>query len=135
MIQLADFDDTCLDACQQCATACNQCAAACLQEQDVAMMARCIALDLDCAALCTLVADTLARGSEFAPAVCALCAHVCDSCGEECARHEMEHCQACAQACHTCAAECRQMASQQSGRGALRSTVEAAETAEEAVTS
>ncbi|MDP3826746.1 MAG: four-helix bundle copper-binding protein, partial [Polaromonas sp.] len=31
-------------------------------------------------------------------------------CGDECAKHDMDHCQACARACHACAQECRSMA-------------------------
>ncbi|MEP7303836.1 MAG: four-helix bundle copper-binding protein, partial [Caldimonas sp.] len=29
-----------------------------------------------------------------------LCAEICKACGEECAKHPMDHCQACARACH-----------------------------------
>ena len=38
------------------------------------------------------------------------CAEVCRLCGEECAKHKMDHCQQCAQACMRCADECRKMA-------------------------
>ena len=34
------------------------------------------------------------------------------ACGEECAKHSMEHCQQCAQACRRCADECRRVAGQ-----------------------
>jgi len=84
----------CIEACNGCATACNHCAASCLKETDVKMMARCIALDMDCAAACQLAAATMARGSEFAKAICALCADICQACGEECAKHKHDHCQA-----------------------------------------
>jgi hypothetical protein len=100
----------CVDACNACADACDHCAAACLQEQDVRMMARCIALDMDCAALCRLAAGAMARGSDHAQQICRLCAEVCDACGDECAKHTLDHCQACAQACRRCADECRRMA-------------------------
>ena len=100
----------CIEACNGCATACNHCAASCLKETDVKMMARCIALDMDCAAACQLAAATMARGSEFAKAICALCADICQACGEECAKHKHAHCQACAKACKDCAAACREMA-------------------------
>jgi hypothetical protein len=59
------------------------------------MMARCIALDADCAAACSLAADVMARRSEYAEAICALCAQIC---------------KACAAACHKCAQECAAMA-------------------------
>lgn len=102
--------DACIDACNECAVACNHCATACLQEDDVKMMARCIALDIDCAAICALAAGAMARGSEHAQAICALCAEICQACGDECAKHDMAHCKQCAQACRRCAEECRRMA-------------------------
>lgn len=101
---------SCIDACYACATACDHCAASCLQEQDVKAMARCIALDMDCAQICRMAAAYMARGSEFAKAICQLCADVCKTCGDECGKHQMAHCQECAQACHRCAEECRRMA-------------------------
>jgi hypothetical protein len=99
----------CIEACNACVVACNHCAASCLQEQDVKMMARCIALDMDCAQICALASAAMARGSEHARAICALCADICQSCGDECAKHNMAHCQQCAKACLQCAKECRQM--------------------------
>lgn len=99
----------CIEACHACATACDHCFASCLQEQDVKMMARCIALDADCAAICRLAAGTMARGSDFAKELCQLCAQVCEACGDECAKHRMDHCQQCAEACRRCAEECLRM--------------------------
>lgn len=103
--------NACIEACNACALACNHCAASCLHETDVKMMARCIALDMDCAQICSLAAAAMARGSDRAKAICTLCADICQSCGDECANHEMAHCQECAKACHQCAQECRKMAS------------------------
>ena len=100
----------CIEACNSCAVECNHCAASCLQETDVKTMARCIALDMDCAQLCALAAAVMARGSDHAGAICTVCAEVCQACGDECAKHDMEHCQQCARACHACADACRSMA-------------------------
>lgn len=100
----------CQQLCSDCATQCHQCAAACLQEDDVKMMARCIALDIECAEACSFAAAAMARGSEHARAICALCAEICQACGEECQQHEMDHCQECAAVCLACADECRNMA-------------------------
>ncbi|MGE4239521.1 four-helix bundle copper-binding protein [Ramlibacter sp.] len=100
----------CLEACDACATACDHCAGACLQEPDMQMMARCIALDIDCAAICRLAAGYMARDSAFAKHICRQCAEICQACGDECAKHSMDHCRACAEACHRCAQECRGMA-------------------------
>jgi len=77
-------------------------------------MQRCIELDMDCAPVCRLAAAYMARDSEFASAMCGVCADVCEVCAEECGQHEMQHCQECAEACRRCAKLCRQMASQQS---------------------
>ncbi len=101
---------SCIEACYACALACNHCAASCLQEQDVTTMAPCIALDIDCAQACELAAAVMGRASENAKAICATCAEVCQRCGDECGKHNMEHCQQCAQACRRCADECRKMA-------------------------
>lgn len=100
----------CIDACNACADACDRCAAACLREEDPAEMARCIALDMDCAAICRLAAGYMARGSENAESICALCTEICEACFGECATHDMDHCKACAEACRRCADECRRMA-------------------------
>jgi hypothetical protein len=102
--------NVCIQACHACAVACDHCSTACLQEDDPRMMARCIELDMECAAICRLAAASMARGSEFAEDVCALCADICEACGSECGKHPMEHCQDCAQACMRCAQECRDMA-------------------------
>ncbi|HEY9064889.1 MAG TPA: four-helix bundle copper-binding protein [Burkholderiaceae bacterium] len=103
-------DQACIDACNVCADACDHCAASCLREQDVKSMAHCIALDLDCAAICRTAAGYMARGSEFARALCRLCGQICKACGEECAKHPMAHCQECARACRGCAEDCERMA-------------------------
>lgn len=101
---------SCIDACNQCATACDHCAVSCLAKSSVQAMVRCIELDLDCAQVCRFAAGVMARGSQYAPETCELCANICEDCGEECAKHEVEHCQACAEACRCCAQECRRMA-------------------------
>jgi len=108
-METMDFQ-RCIDACNACAVACDHCAASCLQEEDVKMMARCIALDMDCSQMCRLAAGVMARGSEHAAAVCALCAQLCRACAQECGKHRMEHCQRCAQACGRCAEACEGMA-------------------------
>ena len=100
----------CIEACNACADACDRCASACLHEDAPKMMTRCIALDIDCAQLCRVAAGFIARDSEMAPALCGLCADLCDACGEECGKHPMQHCQECAAACRDCAAQCRAMA-------------------------
>jgi hypothetical protein len=101
---------SCIQACNECADACDQCAVACLHEDQVKMMIRCIELDIDCAAICRLAAAFMARGSDSAIQLCAVCAGICDQCSVECQKHEAAHCRECAVACKRCAEECRRMA-------------------------
>lgn len=100
----------CIKACQTCALECAHCVTACLHEKECNELAQCIELDLDCSALCTLAVEMMARGSQFAKDMCALCAKVCRACGDECSKHKhMEHCKRCAEACYRCAEECEKM--------------------------
>ena len=102
---------SCIEACNACVNSCDRCATACLQDDDVEMMVLCILEDLDCAAVCRMAAGYMARDSRYARNVCDLCASICETCAEECARHPQPHCQICAQACRRCADECRRMVS------------------------
>lgn len=97
-----------LQALAVCVAACEYCASSCLQEKDVQKMARCIQLDRDCADICALVARFVARNSEHAQHLLQECADICRACGEECAKHPMDHCQECADACRRCEEACRQ---------------------------
>lgn len=100
-----------LDALNKCAAECNHCATACLDEKDVKMLARCIKLDIDCAAICSLTASFIARGSEHSEHLLKECADICNACAEECEKHQhMDHCKRCAEACRACAEECSSMA-------------------------
>ena len=74
------------------------------------MMADCIATDMDCAQICHLAVAYMARGSRQVPAMCGLCAQICDACAAECEKHEHQHCKDCAEACRRSAAECRKVA-------------------------
>src|SRR3569833_3342837 len=87
----------CIAACHACVVACNHCAASCLQEPDVAHMVRCIALDTDCAQICQLAKTKKTSNSDNAPAESRDCADLCQACGDECGKHDMDHCQQCAE--------------------------------------
>jgi hypothetical protein len=89
-----------------CAAECNRCMAECLNEEDVSMMARCIELNVDCADICTTTAGFVARNSESTDTLLEICAEVCRACGEECSKHESEHCRDCADLCMECADAC-----------------------------
>lgn len=83
---------SCIDACNNCTVACEHCATECLQEQDIKAMARCIELDRACATICATAARFMASGSEFARRLCGVCAEICQACGDECGKHQAQHC-------------------------------------------
>lgn len=61
----------------------------------------------DCAAICTLTAKFIARESCFDKCITGVCADICQTCGEECAKFEDKKSQHCSQVCLNCAKECR----------------------------
>jgi hypothetical protein len=91
-----------------CVLACENCATACLGEEDVKHMADCIKLDRDCADICAQAARLLKRNSVIAHQYLVLCEEICRFCGDECAKHQHDHCQQCAAACHECAEACHE---------------------------
>lgn len=64
----------------------------------------------DCADICTLTAKYVARCSMFARTLAALCAEICDVCGNHCLRHRDNESQHCGRVCLNCAKECRSFA-------------------------
>lgn len=64
----------------------------------------------DCADVCTLTAKYLSRHSGFSKPLAALCASICEACGNECARFNDSESQKCAHICLHCAMECRAFA-------------------------
>jgi hypothetical protein len=97
-----------LNALHACASACNYCTTACLGEADVKMMADCIRLDIDCAAICSLTANFIARGSVHGKHLLRECAELCGLCAAECEKHsKMQHCADCAKACRECEQACK----------------------------
>ena len=101
---------SCIEACVNCAQACEHCATVCLNEMDVKKMSKCIELDRDCAEVCWAAAGYMSRGSQFVDQLCRICAEICDACGAECEKHDMDHCRDCTEASRQCAEECRKMA-------------------------
>ena len=105
-----DFEE-CIEACEQALHACQECAASDIRDVDPGM-ARCALLNLDCADMCAATLNALARQSAHHGDFCALCAHLCRACAEECGQHEHEHCAKCKKACERCAAACAKHASE-----------------------
>ncbi len=65
-------------------------------------------LMMDCVAACHFAADLMAHKSQFHARACGLCAEICDTCAEDCAR--LEGMEPCVAACRSCADACRGMA-------------------------
>ncbi|MCA1023678.1 four-helix bundle copper-binding protein [Halobacillus litoralis] len=94
----------------ECMEACNHCYDACLQEDNVKEMAECIRLDRECADICGYLEQSLERGTLFAKELANVCAQICEACGNECKKHDHDHCQKCADACFKCADACKSIA-------------------------
>lgn len=90
----------------ECAATCDYCFSACLNEENVMMMTRCIELDRECADICRLTASILSRDSENKESYLKLCAEVCEACGDECGKHDNDHCRKCSKMCKECAEAC-----------------------------
>lgn len=90
----------------ECAATCDYCFGACLNEENVMMMTRCIELDRECADICRLTASILTRDSENKESYLKLCAEICDACGDECGKHDNDHCRKCSKMCKECAEAC-----------------------------
>ncbi|MGE6753867.1 four-helix bundle copper-binding protein [Rossellomorea sp. NPDC071047] len=99
-----------INALHECMVACNHCYDSCLKEEDLNMMKECIRYDRECADMCAYLEQSLVRGTPFASELAGVCAAICEACGEECKKHDHDHCQACADACFKCAEECKKIA-------------------------
>ena len=97
-----------IEALNNCATHCNYCADACLDEDNIKMMVNCIRNDKACAEICATTAKLLASNYEDVKSLVEACLKICQQCGDECAKHEHQHCQDCAEACKKCADACQE---------------------------
>lgn len=93
-------------ALERCNDACNTCADACLEEENVTMMVKCIRSDRVCAEVCRALKEVLAIKFKDIQGLIDYCIQVCNTCAEECEKHEHQHCKECAKACRECADEC-----------------------------
>ncbi|KNH20626.1 MAG: four-helix bundle copper-binding protein [Priestia megaterium] len=101
---------TVIQTLHDCMSACNHCFDACLKEENVGMMVDCIRFDRECADICGYLEQALERGTPFVAELAGVCAEICEKCGNECKKHDHDHCQKCAEACLKCADECRKLA-------------------------
>jgi hypothetical protein len=111
----ADLLTATIDALSDCAQACVADADADMREQNVAAMVTCIRLCWDCADICTATMGVVSRQTAYAAGVTRpllqACIAICNSCGDECARHASHHrhCRVCEQACRRCEQACRDL--------------------------
>ncbi|GEM_PF-579273 len=95
---------------QECEAVCENTFTAVLGRQDGYSRATQLQLLRDCADICTLTAKYIARCSTFARRLAALCAQVCEICGNHCLRMPDRESQFCGRVCLNCARECRAFA-------------------------
>ncbi|MGN6497998.1 MAG: four-helix bundle copper-binding protein [Tsuneonella sp.] len=108
----SDYNESLAEAVKHamyCAAICNSCADACsAEEMD---MARCIRLCLDCSDVCTATYRVATRRTDenrqLIRSVLAVCIEACETCAEECAKHDTDHCRRCERMCRECAEDCR----------------------------
>jgi len=99
----------CIDTCFDCQRVCLGLAMThCLETGGDHVAPRHFRLMIDCAAICATTADFMLHKSQFHHQMCGLCATVCRTCAEDCAR--MDGMEECVTACHACAESCARMA-------------------------
>lgn len=95
---------------QHCAATCEHMVSMLAASPDVHARTQQIQFLRDCADICYTTARFLARGGHFTGQIAALCALICETCGNECAKFPDAHSQHCAQICLRCAHDCRRFA-------------------------
>ncbi|MBX7533257.1 four-helix bundle copper-binding protein [Qipengyuania sp. 1XM1-15A] len=97
-----------------CSLFCTSCADACVAED--MDMAQCIRNCLDCADVCAATARLAVRRTaqniDVLRAQMEACIKACETCAEECEKHDNDHCKWCAKMCRECADDCRKALSQ-----------------------
>ena len=92
-----------------CSLFCTSCADACVAEDGD--MAQCIRYCSDTADICAATARLAVRRTEqnidVLRAQLELCIKACETCAEECEKHDDPHCAMCAKMCRECADDCR----------------------------
>ncbi|GMM92735.1 four-helix bundle copper-binding protein [Qipengyuania sp. MTN3-11] len=92
-----------------CSLFCTSCADADVAEE--MDMQQCIRNCLDCADVCAstarLAVRRTAQNIEVLRAQLELCILACETCADECEKHDNPHCAKCAEMCRECAADCR----------------------------
>ena len=92
-----------------CSAICSSCVDACSgEEMD---MSRCIRLCSDCSDICTATYRVASRRTDenrsVIRAMLALCVKACETCAEECEKHDNPHCRRCAKMCRETARDAK----------------------------
>lgn len=95
-----------LQTVQHCAATCDHMITHLLHHEDINCRRHQLEFLRDCADICHLNASFIARCSHLA----GMMAHICEVCGNECAKFTDHHSQHCARVCLHCAQECRTFA-------------------------
>lgn len=106
--RLSEDERECIELCNQAAEVTEWCADECLGSAE---MEECARQCRDIADLTSLHARFMARGSDYSTDLARACAEACESCADECDRHDARHCQVTADVLRACAESCRSMAS------------------------
>jgi len=110
MMSLSTQMETCIRNCQDCHQACLGLVPYCLDLGGPHAAPEHIRLLLDCADSCQTSADFMLRRSPFHPAICGICARICEACADDCERFPNDATMAhCAEVCRRCAESCREM--------------------------
>jgi hypothetical protein len=99
-----------LQTLHHCEATCEHMTTFLLSRPDVHARVRQLQLLRDCADICSLTAKYIARHSAFSKTIAALCASICEVCGNECLRFPDPESQKCGQICINCARECQAFA-------------------------
>ena len=99
----------CIDASLHCQKVCLGLAMThCLETGGEHVAPQHFRLMIDCAAVCATTADFMLHKSQFDREMCRLCATVCRTCAEDCAR--LDGMEDCVKACNVCAEACTKAA-------------------------
>ena len=102
----------CLKLCQECHSICTATAQHCLEMGGKHAEGEHIRLLLDCAEICQTSANFMMRKSPQHMSTCRICAEICLSCADSCARVNSQDLvmKNCEEVCRRCAQSCQQMA-------------------------
>jgi hypothetical protein len=95
------------DIAMACAVECEHCAEACMGQPE---MMKCSRMCLDTSESCRMLATFMVRGSYFIAPLASACAEICETCAQECEKHDMDHCKKCARSCREAAEVYRKIA-------------------------